>query len=188
MSWASKPLSSESISTFQSRMKRNNYTSNQIIPHGMYLTNLANPSFEKRSKSIEILIDEMERCRILGIGLLNFHPGSSVGECSKEVALKNVSDSINEILISEKTKDVTLVIENMAGAGNSVGGSFEELKGILDGVDEKFKVEDRIGVCLDSCHAFASGYDFRSRESYEQVMKHFEETVGLKYLKVSTRI
>jgi len=181
MSWASKPISSESIQSFKSQMKVNGYAASQVIPHGMYLTNLANPDLIKRSKSIETLIDEMNRCQSLGISYLNFHPGSSVGDCSKEEALKHVSSSINQIL--EATEETTLLVEIMAGAGNTVGSNFQELGAILKGVEKK----ERVGVCLDTCHAFAAGYDLRTKESYEEVMKLFEEQVGWKYLKVSKK-
>jgi len=179
MNWTAKAISPESIQAFKSKMEENGYTSSQVVPHAMYLTNLGNPDPMKRQRSVETLIDEMNRCQSLGISYLNFHPGSSVGDCSKQEALENVSTSINKIL--EATEETTLLVEIMAGAGNIVGGNFQELGSILKGVINKA----RVGVCIDTCHTFAAGYDLRTKESYEDVMRLFEEQVGMKYLKVS---
>ncbi|GAB6075876.1 deoxyribonuclease IV [Desulfurobacterium crinifex] len=175
--WSAKPLTEEAITKFKENLKKVGISPEHILPHDSYLINLGNPEEEKRRKSIEAFVDEVNRCYQLGLKYLNFHPGSHLRKVSEKECLKIIADSINEIL--ERTKDVILVLENTAGQGSNVGYRFEHLAEIIDMVKDK----SRIGVCLDTCHMFAAGYDIRTEKSYEKTMKEFDEVVGFKYLK-----
>jgi len=175
--WSAKPLTEEAITKFKENLKKVGISPEHILPHDSYLINLGNPEEEKRRKSIEAFVDEVNRCYQLGLKYLNFHPGSHLRKVSEKECLKIIADSINEIL--ERTKDVILVLENTAGQGSNVGYKFEHLAEIIDMVKDK----SRIGVCLDTCHMFAAGYDIRTEKVYEKTMKEFDEVVGFKYLK-----
>ncbi len=146
-----------------------------LLPHGSYLINLANPGDAGR-KSLDVLIDDLERCNALGIKMYNVHPGSDVDKLGKK-ALALVSERLNRVL--DAVPRVTILIENMAGQGSVVGSTFEELHDIIEGVSDK----SRIGVCLDTCHMFGAGYDIRTHESFQAVMDTFDRVVGLGYLK-----
>jgi deoxyribonuclease-4 len=175
--WSAKPLTEEAITKFKGNLKKVGISPEHILPHDSYLINLGNPEEEKRRKSIEAFVDEVNRCYQLGLKYLNFHPGSHLRKVSEKECLKIIADSINEIL--ERTKEVILILENTAGQGSNVGYRFEHLAEIIDMVKDK----SRIGVCLDTCHMFAAGYDIRTEKSYEKTMKEFDEVVGFKYLK-----
>ena len=175
--WSARPLTEEAITKFKENLKKVGISPEHILPHDSYLINLGNPEEEKRRKSIEAFVDEVNRCYQLGLKYLNFHPGSHLRKVSEKECLKIITDSINEIL--ERTKEVILILENTAGQGSNVGYRFEHLAEIIDMVKDK----SRIGVCLDTCHMFAAGYDIRTEKSYEKTMKEFDEVVGFKYLK-----
>jgi deoxyribonuclease-4 len=146
-----------------------------ILPHGSYLINLANPeSFEK---NMECFLDDLKRCNQLGIKLYNFHPGSDVKKLGTSMAVKHIANNLNKAI--EVVPEVIICIENMAGQGNVIGRTFEELGMIIKEIKDK----ERIGITLDTCHLFAGGYDIRTEESFEKVMKEFDAKVGLKYLK-----
>ena len=175
--WSAKPLTEEAITKFKENLKKVGISPEHILPHDSYLINLGNPEEEKRRKSIEAFVDEVNRCYQLGLKYLNFHPGSHLRKVSEKECLKIIADSINEIL--ERTKEVILILENTAGQGSNVGYRFEHLAEIINMVKDK----SRIGVCLDTCHMFAAGYDIRTEKFYEKTMKEFDEVVGFKYLK-----
>lgn len=177
MQWASKPIPDTSIADFRARVAEHNY-SDYAVPHGCYLVNLANPDVEKREKSYIAFLDDVQRCQALGVRLYNFHPGSTTGAITKEEGCKYVASYINRVLA--ETQGVTVLVENMAGRrGNLLGGDFKELRCILDHVQDK----SRIGVCIDTCHAFAAGYDFRTRETYEAFVQQLDADIGLDYVK-----
>jgi deoxyribonuclease-4 len=119
----------------------------------------------------------MQRCEQLGLDRLNFHPGSHLKAISEEECLTRIAESINIVL--DKTKGVTAVIENTAGQGTNMGHKFEQLRFMIDKVEDK----SRVGVCIDTCHAFTSGYDIKSREGYIETFSQFEKIIGLGYLK-----
>ncbi len=119
----------------------------------------------------------MKRCEQLGLCYLNFHPGSHLKQIPEAASLKLVSESINWAL--ERSQGVTAVIENTAGQGTNLGWSFEHLATIIDGVEDK----SRVGICFDTCHAFAAGYDLRTADACAAVFAEFEQTVGFQYLK-----
>ncbi|PPQ68236.1 hypothetical protein CVT24_005044 [Panaeolus cyanescens] len=174
--WESPPLSKESITQFKANMSTYGYSSAHILPHGSYLINLANPDRAKRQKSYDCFLDDLKRCELLGLQLYNFHPGSTLGE-PLEDALGRIASCINDAHAA--TNSVTIVLENMAGAGNVIGSDFSHLASIIALVDNK----DRVGVCIDTCHAFAAGYDIRTQEGWDATIQKFDEVVGLKYLR-----
>lgn len=146
-----------------------------ILPHGSYLINFANA--EGFEKSYDCLADDLSRCTSLGIKYYNVHPGANVNGLSKDKVAVLISNNINRTL--KDFPSVTILIENMAGQGTVYGRTFEEIKAIIDNIEDK----DRIGVTLDTCHMFAGGYDIRQQDEFERIMKNFNEIVGIKYLK-----
>ncbi|XBC38839.1 MAG: deoxyribonuclease IV [Buchnera aphidicola (Melaphis rhois)] len=174
--WTTVTFNNKNIFNFKLACKTFNYSSRQILPHSGYLINLGHPFHDCLNKSRLAFIDEIVRCRKLGLQLLNFHPGSHLNKISEKDCLEIISDSIN--LALEKTVKVKLVIENTAGQGTNVGYSFEHLISIIDKIEDK----TRIGVCLDTCHLFSSGYDLRTEQSCEQTFNCFNSIVGFNYL------
>ena len=170
--WVAEPLEQSSISRFKEYCKQYNFDKNQILPHDSYLINLGHPKAENLNKSREAFIDEMVRCEQLGLKKLNFHPGSHLNEISEEESLKLVAESINIAL--KQTKGVTAVIENTAGQGTNLGYTFEHLALIIQNVEDK----DRVGVCIDTCHAFTAGYDLLSPEGWDNTWSDFERIIG----------
>ena len=175
--WRAAPLTAEVIDDFKAACEKYHYQPGQILPHDSYLINLGHPVSEALEKSREAFLDEMQRCEQLGLTLLNFHPGSHLLQISEEDCLARIAESLNIVL--EKTKGVTAVIENTAGQGSNLGFRFEHLAAIIDGVEDK----SRVGVCIDTCHAFAAGYDLRSTDATEAVFAEFDRVVGFKYLR-----
>lgn len=175
--WRAAPLTDEVISAFRTACEKFHYTPGQILPHDSYLINLGHPVEEALEKSREAFLDEVTRCQQLGLTLLNFHPGSHLHQISEDDCLKRIAESINIVL--DKTAGVTAVIENTAGQGSNLGFRFEHLAAIIDGVEDK----SRVGVCIDTCHAFAGGYDLRSEEECVKTFADFERIVGFQYLR-----
>ena len=175
--WHAKPLEPAMIDSFKKRCEKYGFTSKQILPHDSYLINLGHPDAEQLEKSRTAFLDEMQRCEQLGLTLLNFHPGSHLKQISVDECLKRIAESINMTL--DKTKDVVAVIENTAGQGSNLGYKFEHLAQIIDQVDDK----SRVGVCIDTCHAFAAGYDLRTEKACQETFAEFEKIVGFKYLR-----
>ncbi|XP_077980275.1 putative endonuclease 4 [Glandiceps talaboti] len=175
--WVTKPLKIDAAERFKENCRIHAFPSHLIIPHGSYLMNCGSPNEETLEKSRNTLVDELKRCEMLGLTMFNFHPGSSCGEISVEECLDRIGESINQA--HAKTVGVVTVIENMSCQGSTVGGKFEELKGIIDRVKDK----SRVGVCLDTCHAFAAGHNIATEEGYDKVMSEFDNIVGFEYLK-----
>ncbi|KAJ3079238.1 hypothetical protein HDU99_000097, partial [Rhizoclosmatium hyalinum] len=175
--WERPPLTEEAVATFKKTAEEASFNKAHILPHGSYLINLGNPDAERRKKSLEAFVEDVSRCNRLGIELYNFHPGSTVGECTPEESIKLIAQAMNETIA--RVPNVILVVENMAGQGNVIGGKFQQLRDIIDLIDDK----SRVGICLDTCHAFAAGYDIRTAEKFDAVMKEFDQVVGLQYLK-----
>ena len=174
--WASKPISEKEAIAFKENCEEYGYTSNKILPHDSYLINLGAPEAEKLEKSREAFLDEMQRCEQLGLTMLNFHPGSHLNMMPADDCLDLIAASIN--LTLEKTSGVKAVIENTAGQGSNLGFSFEQIAHIIDKVEDK----SRVGVCIDSCHAFAAGYDLSTIDGYGDTWRRFDEIIGFKYL------
>lgn len=175
--WRAAPLTEEVISDFRRACEQYHYSSAQILPHDSYLINLGHPVEEALQKSRDAFIDEMERCQQLGLTLLNFHPGSHLMQIDEDECLKRIAESINIAL--DRTQNVVAVIENTAGQGSNLGFKFEHLAAIIDGVEDK----TRVGVCIDTCHAFAAGYDLRTEEDCEKTFTRFGDIVGFNYLR-----
>ncbi len=174
--WSAKPLTDESIQAFKENCETYNFSADSIIPHDSYLINLGHPEKPKLQKSRDAFLDEMQRCEQLGITLLNFHPGSHLNQISEKECLSIIAESINIAL--ERTKDVKAVIENTAGQGTNMGFRFEHLAEIIDQVDGI----DRVGVCIDTAHAFAAGYDISTEDGFMETFEQFDEIVGFEKL------
>ena len=175
--WDSKPLEEKEILKFKELMAESGISPDYILPHNSYLQNLGNADFEKREKSLNAFIDELERCNKLGLKYLNIHPGSHLNEISVDECIKLIAESIN--LAMKKVPNVTVVLENTAGQGSNIGSKFEEIRKIIDLIEDK----SRIGVCIDTCHTIAAGYELKDEEGYEKTMAEFEKIIGFKYLR-----
>lgn len=173
--WNAKPLSMDSIHEFKSNCKFYGYEPHQILPHDSYLINLGHPEEAGLQKSRAAFLDEMQRCEQLGLDRLNFHPGSHLNKTTEEQCLATIAESINIAL--KQTKVVTAVVENTAGQGTNLGFSFYQIKQIIDQVED----QSRVGVCIDTCHAYSAGYDIKN--NFEAVFHEFDEVIGFEYLK-----
>jgi len=187
--WDAKALDTKTIDLWFKNLELSGVQAKHILPHDSYLINLGHPEIEKLEKSRNAFIDELERCDILGLDRLNFHPGSHLVKIGKKLdassdiryesemqCLEVISESINIAL--DKTKNVKAVIENTAGQGSNLGYKFEHLAYIIDKVEDK----SRIGVCIDTCHMFTAGYDIRTREAYDKTWSDFDKIVGREFL------
>jgi deoxyribonuclease-4 len=170
-------LTKASIKQFRENCEKFDYQPFQILPHDSYLINLGHPEKEPLEKSRKSFLDEMQRCEQLGLDRLNFHPGSHLKQIGEEESLKIIAESINIVL--DKTKGVTAVIENTAGQGSNLGYKFEHLSFIIEKVEDK----SRVGVCIDTCHAYTSGYNLKTTDGFTETFRQFEKIIGLKYLR-----
>ena len=175
--WNASPLTTKSIEAFKKNCEDYGFLPEMILPHDSYLINLGHPEEEGLTKSREAFTDEMVRCEQLGLKMLNFHPGSHLNKITPTECLSRIATSINIAL--NETRGVTAVIENTAGQGTNMGYAFEHLAAIIDQVEDK----SRVGVCIDTCHTFTSGYDIRTKEVFDQTFAKFNEIVGWNYLK-----
>lgn len=175
--WVSKPLSQDEIHTFKQLLAERGFDPKYVLPHDSYLINLGNPEEEALVKSRNAFLDEMVRCQQLGLSLMNFHPGSHLNKVSEEECLDQIAVEINAAL--DKTQGVTAVIENTAGQGTNLGFKFSQIARIISGVNDK----SRVGVCIDTCHTFAAGYDLSTEMGYNFTMDEFEQEIGFKYLR-----
>ena len=176
-SWTSKPLPQLEIDGFKALLVDRGFSANHVLPHDSYLINLGSPDEDTLQKSRMAFLDEMRRAQQLGLKLLNFHPGSHLNKISEEQCLDQIAQEIN--LALGQTEGVTAVIENTAGQGTNLGWRFEHIARIIEGVDDK----KRVGVCIDTCHTLAAGYDITTEMGYQFTMDEFERTVGFKYLR-----
>lgn len=189
--WVAKPLETKTIDAFHKNLELSGILPKHILPHDSYLINLGHPEVEKLEKSRDAFVDELERCRLLGLDRLNFHPGSHLVKIPKKDpayadklmqaelgCLDLISDSLNRAIEATKDSNVKLVIENTAGQGSNLGYKFEHLGHIIDKIEDK----SRVGICLDTCHTFTGGYDLRTKEVYDETMDAFERIVGFEYL------
>jgi len=189
--WVAKPLETKTIDAFHKNLEASGILPKHILPHDSYLINLGHPEVEKLEKSRDAFIDELERCRILGLDRLNFHPGSHLVKIPKKDpeymdkliqaelgCLDVIAESLNRAIEATADSNVKLVIENTAGQGSNLGYKFEHLAHIIDKVEDK----SRVGVCIDTCHMFTAGYDIRTREAYDETWSNFDSIVGSEYL------
>jgi len=175
--WFANPLTKGSITKFRENCEKFDYKPFQILPHDSYLINLGHPEREQLEKSRISFLDEMQRCEQLGLDRLNCHPGSHLRQISEDECLTRIAESIN--IIIKKKKGVTAVIENTAGQGSNLGHTFEQIAFIIGKVEDK----TRIGVCIDTCHAYTSGYNIKTPEGFASTFNLFEKTVGFRYLR-----
>ena len=174
--WTAKPLETKDIDRWFKELEKSKIQTKHILPHDSYLINLGHPETEARAKSFDGFVHEIQRCEILKLDRLNFHPGSHLRKISEEECLNNIAESMNRAI--DITKDVKLVIENTAGQGSNLGYKFEHLAYIIDKIEDK----SRVGVCIDTCHMFTAGYDIRTREAYDKTWNEFDAIVGREYL------
>ncbi len=175
--WVAPPLTQKSIEAFRNNCEKYDFRPHQILPHDSYLINLGNPDPDGLGRSRYAFNDEMKRCEQLGLDRLNFHPGSHLGRMTEEECLSLIAESVNIAL--SKSNGVIAVIENTAGQGTNLGYRFEHLRHIIDRVEDK----SRVGVCIDTCHSFTSGYDISDAEGFKKVFDEFDRIVGFKYLR-----
>ena len=175
--WKSSPLTKKSISLFKERCEEFGYEAKHILPHDSYLINLGHPDPDGLQKSRDAFLDEMQRCEQLGLDRLNFHPGSHLNEISVDDCLARIAESINRTL--EQTVGVCAVIENTAGQGTNLGYTFEQIAAIIDRVDDK----SRVGVCIDTAHTLAAGYNIKTEQGFTETFRHFDEVIGFSYLR-----
>ncbi len=176
-SWVSKPLPQQEIDGFKALLRERGFEPKYVLPHDSYLINLGSPDEETLAKSRAAFLDEMHRAQLLGLTMLNFHPGSHLGRISEGECLDQIAREIN--LALSQTEGVTAVIENTAGQGTNLGWRFEHIARIIEGVDDK----SRVGVCIDTCHTLAAGYDLSTEMGYQFTMEEYERVIGLKYLR-----
>ncbi|WP_300301913.1 deoxyribonuclease IV [uncultured Muribaculum sp.] len=174
--WKSAPISDVEAEKFKENCRKYGYESRYILPHDSFLINLGSPDPDKLAVSRDAFLDELHRCEQLGLTMLNFHPGSHLNQIGIDECLDRIAESLNIAL--EQTSGVKAVIENTAGQGSNLGHTFAQIARIIDGVDDK----ERVGVCIDSCHAFAAGYNLADPEGYEAMWREFDEVIGMKYL------
>jgi len=175
--WKSSPLTKKSISLFKERCEEFGYEAKHILPHDSYLINLGHPDPDGLQKSRDAFLDEMQRCEQLGLDRLNFHPGSHLNELSVDDCLARIAESINRTL--DQTAGVCAVIENTAGQGTNLGYTFEQIAAIIDRVEDK----TRVGVCIDTAHTLAAGYDIKTEQGFTETFRHFDEVIGFSYLR-----
>ncbi|KAG5967209.1 hypothetical protein E4U57_001179 [Claviceps arundinis] len=177
--WTNPPISDEAQLQFISNCKTHGYSASEhALPHGSYLVNLAQADETKAAQAYTSFVDDLQRCEALGIRLYNFHPGSTGGE-PRAAAIGRIAAQLNKAHEATSPSSVVTVLENMAGAGNVIGSSWEDLRDIIALVEDK----KRVGVCIDTCHAFAAGHDLRTPEAFEKTMRAFDEIVGMDYLR-----
>jgi AP endonuclease-1 len=175
--WANPPLSEDQCASFHGNCKTHSYEqAKHTVPHGSYLVNLAHTDKERTDQAYTSYLDDLKRCERLGISLYNIHPGNTVSN-DRAAAISHLAKNINNA--HRETTSVITLLENMAAGGNVLGSTFEDLRDIISLVDNK----DRIGVCIDTCHAFAGGYDLRTPAAFQNTFDDFEKIVGFKYLR-----
>ncbi|WP_154049441.1 deoxyribonuclease IV [Buchnera aphidicola] len=174
--WKNKPLEKNVVYNFRKACKIHYYSALQILPHSSYLINLGHPNKEMRKKSCHAFIQEINSCYELGLSMINIHPGSYLYRIKEMKCLENISNSINFVL--SKTKKIIVVLENTAGQGSNVGYCFEHLAFIIDKIEDK----SRIGICLDTCHLFVSGYQLNDINCFLYTFNKFNNVIGFKYL------
>jgi len=173
--WQAKPLEEKNIRAFRENLERVGIKRQHVLPHDGYLINLGNPDPGKRQNSVNAFLDEAKRVEQLGLLLLNFHPGSHLREISEEQCMDLIAAGLREAIA--QTREVVFVLESTAGQGSNIGYTFEQLAYII----EQVGVRERTGVCLDTCHLYAAGYDIR--DNYQQVFAHFDQVLGFDLLK-----
>ncbi|TLD35269.1 AP endonuclease [Venturia nashicola] len=182
--WTNPSLQDEQATQFLSNCKEHKYDYGHnhtppIVPHGSYLVNLAHPDADRTKQAYDSFIDDLDRCRRLGIVLYNFHPGNCAGSSNRTAGLAHLAKQLNKAHKDPTSGTVITLLETMAASGNTLGSTFEDIAEVISLVEKK----DRVGVCLDTCHIFAAGYDLRTPKAYKSTIKKFDDVIGLKYLR-----
>ncbi len=175
--WKSPVIPDSEAALFRENCAKYGYVPDFILPHDSFLINLGSPDAQKLAMSRAAFLDEFRRCEQLGLTMLNFHPGSHLNLMEEDDCLKRIAESVNMTLAD--ASGVTAVIESTAGQGSNLGYRFEHLARIIELVDDK----QRVGVCVDTCHSLAAGYDFTSPEAYEASWREFDDIIGFSYLR-----
>lgn len=175
--WVAPDLTEKSILSFRTNLQDAGISADMVLAHDSYMINLGNPDSDKRRKSLNAFVDELKRVKQLGLSLLNFHPGGHLNQATEHECISLIAESINKA--HSETESVIAVIENTAGQGSWIGYRFEHLRDIIDQVKDK----TRIGICLDTCHTFAGGYDLRTKVGCAEVFADFNLIVGFSMLK-----
>ncbi|MEX0655951.1 MAG: deoxyribonuclease IV [Nitrosopumilaceae archaeon] len=176
-SWHAKDLDDIEVKSFKEKLQASKIDRFATVAHMPYLPNLSSPDKDAHKKSVDTMIKEIERCRMLGIPYLVAHLGSHMGT-GEDNAIKRLVDAFTRVVDSEK--DVIVLLENTAGQKNSVGSDFEQLSSIFF----QLKPAKRFGICLDTCHAFAAGYDLRGEEDVIKTLDKFDNAIGFEHLKI----
>lgn len=174
--WRPVAPSAEVCEAFRIKCAEYGFGPEAILPHAGFMMNPGSPEPRKLAMSRKLLTDELKRCSMLGLTMLNFHPGASLNKIDDETCLKTIAESVNIAL--DKTEGVKAVIENTAGQGSNLGWSFEHIAFLIDHIEDK----SRVGVCIDTCHAFAAGYDWSTAEGYDRAWAEFDRVIGRNYL------
>ena len=174
--WKSASIKEKEAAEFKRLCAELGYPASVVLPHDSYLINLGSADPEKLEKSREAFLDELRRCEQLGLTMLNFHPGSHLNAIEPDECLDLIAESIN--LALAETTGVKAVIENTAGQGSNLGFTFGQIGRIISGISDK----ERVGVCIDTCHAFAAGYDLSTDEGYDRTWEEFDREIGRDYL------
>lgn len=179
--WASKPLEQEEIDEFLEKKEEYKEQIWPLLSHNSYLINLATSDQEKLSKSYDAMLDELYKADQLKLDYIVIHPGTynyKDKNETKQTGLTQIVEQLNRLINNTKNSEVKILLENVAGQGHNLGRKFHHLKYIINKIENK----NRIGVCFDTCHAFASGYDFTTKKKYEEMWNEFDNTIGLRYL------
>lgn len=174
--WRPAAPSPEVCEAFRQQCAKYGFGPEAILPHAGFMMNPGSPEPRKLAMSRKLLTDEFKRCSMLGLTMLNFHPGASLNKVDEETCLRTIAESVN--LALDKTEGVKAVIENTAGQGSNLGWNFEQLAFLIEHIEDK----NRVGVCIDTCHAFAAGYDWSTAEGYDKAWADFDSTIGREYL------
>jgi len=174
--WRAKPLDDAEVDRFREAFEESSIS--YVMTHDSYLINLGSPKPDLYSKSRAAFAEEIERCDKLGIPYLVMHPGAHVGD-GESKAIKRIAKGITEMIDATEVDSVTVLIEITAGQGTTIGYCFEHLADLIDQIEPK----NQIGICFDTCHAFAAGYDFRTKQGYKKVMDDFDRIVGTEWIK-----
>lgn len=175
--WKASPLKEEEIADFAKAMQECGYTKDRVLPHDGYLINLGNPDEAKRENALSSFIGEMERCAALGLDKLNFHPGAHLKLLPVDADLRLIASCLDRAV--EQVPGVMPVIETTAGQGSNVGDRFEEIRDLIGYSAHP----DSLGVCIDTCHVFAAGYDLRSLDAWNKTFEDFGKIIGFGKLK-----
>ncbi len=174
--WRDRAFDYEVVQSFKEQLHLAGIASQNVLVHSGYLINLGSPDITVRTNSVAALVDEIQRCEQLGLSRLVLHPGSHLRQISERNCLQLIAEGVNAAL--DETANVMILLENTAGQGSNLGYNFEQLASIIGQVGQA----ERIGVCIDTCHLWAAGYDLSQEDSYQATWLSFERLIGWSFL------